>query len=207
MIAAKGHDPREPARRQRSIEIDLDVRDFGKLGLELRRLKVGARDAEPELTVEPVLRATGEDADAARDLAVAVCAPDPDGHGSGRDADVLNPGATRDHRSRIGSAIREGAIESAAIDYRGCDLSPVDAHRSAIAPLKSGRARDCIDGVAGKVELGEGIEAEHAGAVNRIADSIVFFENEDGQAFSGEPGGSGETGRPGADHDHIPPAC
>ncbi len=69
MLAAERHDPGEPARRQRSIEIDLDVRDPGKLRLELRGLKVGARDAQTELTVEPVLRATREDADPARDLA------------------------------------------------------------------------------------------------------------------------------------------
>jgi hypothetical protein len=42
--------------------------------------------------------------------------------------------------------------------------------------------------------------------VDRIADAIVLFENEDREPFSGEPGGDGETGRPCAGHDHVPTA-
>jgi hypothetical protein len=34
----------------------------------------------------------------------------------------------------------------------------------------------------------------------------VHFEDENRKALSGEPGGGGQTGRPGADHDHVPPA-
>jgi hypothetical protein len=70
--------------------------------------------------------------------------------------------------------------------------------------VKSRRTRDGADGVAGKIEFGEGVEAEHPGAVDRIADRIVLFENEDREPFRGKPGGRCQTGRPGADNDDIP---
>ena len=45
-----------------------------------------------------------------------------------------------------------------------------------------------LDGFAGKIELGECVEAEHAGAVHRVADLVVLFENEDRRARSAASG-------------------
>ena len=59
-----------PRGARRPVQIDLDVVHARERRLELRALQIGARHAEAELTVEAVLRAAGQDADAAADRVV-----------------------------------------------------------------------------------------------------------------------------------------
>ena len=135
---------------------------------------------------------------------MTVREPGPHGHAIGSHANVLDAGAAHNHRSGPCGAIRELPIEAAAVYDRRGDFPTVDPHRAAVAAVKSRRTRDGADGVAGKIEFDESVEAEDAGAVHRITDLIVLFENEDREPFSSEPRGGGQTGRPCADHDDIP---
>ena len=76
-----------------------------------------------------------------------------------------------------------------------------------MAAVKSRAAGDGGDGVAGKIELGEGLETEHAGAVHRRPDLSVLFENEDREPFRGQQTRNGQAGRPAPDHHCVPFAC
>jgi hypothetical protein len=152
------------------------------------------------------LRAACEHAHAAGDLALTVREPGPHGDALGSDANVLDAGAARDHRSSPGGAIGEAPIEPATVYDRRNDFPAIDPHGAPMTAMESRRTRDGADCVAGKIEFSEGVEAEDAGAVDGITDPIVLFEDEDREAVSGEPCSGGQTGRPCADHDHVPTA-
>ena len=129
------HHPREPARRQAPVQIDLDVVHARKRHLELRALQICARNAEAELTVEAVLRAAGEHAHAAANRVLAIA----DRHAGGDAAahvERRHTGAAQDRRAGGGRPLGERPIEAAAIDDRRGHVAAVDADAAAVAAVE-----------------------------------------------------------------------
>ena len=126
IAARERDDPREPARSQDPVEIDLHVLHARERHLELRALQVGPRNPQAELTVEAIMRAAGQHANAAAHLMVAIA----DRHAGGDPAIHLergDPGAGCDRRAGRGRTLGEPPIETAAVD-NGCgDVAALDA--------------------------------------------------------------------------------
>ena len=105
VAARERHDPREPARRQAPVQIDLDVVHARKRHLELGALQIRARNAEAELAVEAILRAAGQHADAAANRVLAI--PDRDANGdAGAHLERRHPGAAQNRRTGAGRHAR-----------------------------------------------------------------------------------------------------
>src|SRR6185295_15934646 len=112
---AEGHQPAEAAGRNLPSQIDLDVVDSRERNLALRAVNEEPRQAEPELPIEAIVRAAGEDA-----------RPSVDGPERGRnhhairfDVDLADPASRPDLCSRRRRVSRQRGVESSAIDDRG----------------------------------------------------------------------------------------
>jgi len=101
-------------------------------------------------------------------------------------------------------AVGQDAVEPAAIDDRGRHIAAVDDDGAAVTPVEAGEAADGADGVARQVELVERVDAEHARAMDGIANRVVLFEDEHRHLFGGEARRRAEAGRARADHQHVP---
>lgn len=129
---------------------------------------------------------------------------DEGGDAAGADGHSQHARAADDGGAVADGTFGEGTIEAAAIDDRRSNAIAFHLDAAAVAPVKPGGAHDGTDGLAGKIELVERLETEHARAVDGIADDVVFLEHQHGGAFTGEGGGRRQPGRPGADDHDIP---
>ena len=120
------------------------------------------------------------------------------------DVERGDPGAAQDRRAGAGRALGERPIEAAAIDDGRGDVAAVDADAAAVPAVEGRRAGDGGDGFAGKIELSECVETEHAGAVHRVADLAVLFENENRQPLRSEEPGGAEPGGACPNNQDIP---
>ena len=72
MFERKWNHPGEPTRRDPAIEIDFHGVEGCEGRLDLRRLKIRARNPQTQLTVEPILRPARQDADTSGDILLAL---------------------------------------------------------------------------------------------------------------------------------------
>ena len=80
----------------------------------------------------------------------------------------------------------EVAVEDPAIDDGRTNALGIDDDRGAVGRDESRRVRGADNRSARKAELVEGVEAEHARAVNGRADEVVFLEDADVEAGRGQ---------------------
>jgi hypothetical protein len=86
-----------------------------------------------------------------------------------------DPGAAENRRSSPGCTVGKRSIETAAINDGRGDVAAVDTDAAAEATVEPRRTRDGCDRFAGKIEFSEGVEAEDARAVHRVANLAVLF--------------------------------
>ena len=181
--------PPESLRRDLGPEMQLDVAEAAGRQLELRGVKEEPRHVEPDLPVERIVRAAGEDA-RTRAVLARRCF---DGDAGGVDLHARHARATIDDNPRRRRAFEQILIERAAIDDDGFDAiagihdfvpgGRPEARRGELVQQRS----------AGEVELVECIRRQNARAMDGLADARVFLQK--GRPKSrGSQAGAGDTG-------------
>ena len=97
----------------------------------------------------------------------------------------------------------ELAIEERAIDDCGADPLRIDHDRAAVGRDETRGIGRANNRATREAELFEGIEAEHARAMDRRADDVVLFEDADANTGGRQLARGNESRRPGTDDDHI----
>ena len=145
---------------------------------ELRALDEGARHAEAELTVEAVVGAARQHARARPNRLVRRRRRSSRRRRRSRWCERARRCAVR-HRRR-GSRRRAPDRSAARSTTAAFARLGVDRRRRCRRPRQTApRARCRGSAVAGDIEFVEGVETEHAGAVDRHADLRVLFEDDD----------------------------
>ena len=105
--------------------------------------------------------------------------------------------------SRPPARVGQRLIEHDAIDDGRADARGVDEDRAAVGGDESRGVRGGEDGVPGKVDLVERVDAEEARAVNGDADLVVLLQDHDVVSAGGKGARRHEPGRSGADNDYV----
>src|SRR5512145_1232261 len=109
--------------------------------------------------------------------------------------ETIDADAGPDRRAGRCRARRKIAVEPRAIDDRGTNAVGADHHAAAVGRDEAGGVRRADDGGSGKIELGEGIEAEDARAVDGRADDLVLLEDDGADGPRGELARGEQPGR------------
>ena len=117
--------------------------------------------------------------------------------------DPLHPGAGPQLGAGGAARVGERLIEHGAIDDQRARLLRVDRDAAAVGGDERSGVGSADDRLGRKIEFGEGIGAEDAGAVHGHADLGVLFENNDVVASRRERPRRRESGGPGADYGDI----
>ena len=177
----------------------LHLLDHRERHFELRAVDEYARHTETERAIEAITGAAGKDGGPCRD--VSACRGDDNAVTLLLHARNAFAGAQR--RARVERAVREIAIEQFAIDDRRAYTRIVDHERRTVGGDEARGLRHADNRSARETELVEGIEAEHARAVNRRPDPIVLFEHDHAMAACGETTRGQESRGAGADYDDV----
>ncbi len=203
-VALERDRPREASRRHVTAEVDLDARRTVERLLELGALHERARHAEAELPVEAIVRAAGEDAAARVDARAAV---DVDRDARSAHVDRAHAHAAPQLGAGRAPGVGEPLVECRAIDDGRRRALRVHGDRAAVGGDERREVRGGQDGAPRQVELGEGVEAEDAGAVYGKSDLAVLLEHDDIVAARRQDAGGGESRRAGADYRDITHGC
>jgi hypothetical protein len=179
--------------------MQLNIAKPARWQFQLCRVQEEARNAEPDLTVQRIVRAAGQDAAPRANLRRGTCDNDP----IRMHLDARYTRAPFDIDSSRRSTLQEILIEDAPIDYDGFHAIAAVGDFVPGWREKASRCQLIQERSAWEREFVEGVGRQHAGAMDGFADVGMFFEKGGVEAGSGKAGGGEEARWASADDDHV----